>query len=114
MTVQSVARNSAFVETEVLPEVIRRIVKTAQPERIILFGSAARGEMGSGSDLDLLVIARPGTHRRRLAQEIYVALIGVSFPVDVVVATQEDVERYGKSVGLVLEPALREGRVVYG
>ncbi len=110
----SIQDKRAFIETEVLPEVIRRIVKVAQPEKIILFGSAARGEIRANSDLDLLVVARPGTHRRRLAQAIYQDLIGVGFPVDVVVVTQEDIEHYGSSVGLVLEPALREGRVVYG
>ncbi len=96
----------------VLAEVIRRIVEVAQPERIILFGSAARGEGGPDSDLDLLVV-KSGVHRRRLAQTIYRHLIGVGFPVDVIVVTPEDIEQYGHSTGLVLEPALREGRVVY-
>lgn len=95
-----------------LAEVIRRVVEVAQPEKIILFGSTARGERGPDSDLDLLVI-KSGVHRRRLAQAIYRHLIGVGFPVDVVVVTPEDVERYGDSIGLILEPALREGKVVY-
>ena len=47
---------------ETLQEIVRRIVETAQPERIILFGSAARGEMGSHSDVDLLVIKRGEFH----------------------------------------------------
>jgi len=46
--------------------VIRRIVEIAQPEKIILFGSAARGEMGPHSDVDLLVV-KSGVHRRKLA-----------------------------------------------
>ncbi len=95
-----------------LAEVIHRVVAVAQPEKVILFGSAARGEWGPDSDLDLLVI-KSGVHRRRLAQAIYRNLVGVGFPVDVVVVTPEDVERYGDSIGLILEPALREGKVVY-
>ena len=43
---------------EVLQEIIRRVVETAQPEKIIMFGSAARGEMGPNSDVDLLVVKR--------------------------------------------------------
>ena len=100
------------VSIDVLTEVIRRIAAVAQPDRIILFGSAFRGEMGPNSDLDLLVV-KSGAHRRHLAQAIYQNLIGVGFPVDVVVVTPEDIERYGEAIGLVLEPALREGRVVY-
>jgi len=95
-----------------LDRVIRRIVQVAQPEKIILFGSAARGKVGPSSDLDLLVI-KSGVHRRRLAQAIYRNLVGVGQAVDVVVVTPEDVERYQDSFALVIEPALREGKVVY-
>jgi uncharacterized protein len=101
------------VNVDVLAEVVRRIVEVARPERIILFGSAACGAMGPNSDLDLLVIVRRGVHRRHLAQKIYQHLIGVGFPIDIVVATSEDIERYGQAIGLVLEPALREGKVLY-
>ena len=96
-----------------LPEVVRRIVEVAQPERIILFGSAARGEIGPHSDFDLLVIADADTHRRNLTKEIYLLLSGVVCPVDVVVVTTDDVRRYGTCPALIIEPALREGREVY-
>ena len=94
----------------VLDEVIRRVVRVADPERIVLFGSAARGEMGPDSDLDLLVV-KSGAHRRRLAQDIYRALVGVGQPVDVVVVTPDDLVRYVDY--LILRSALGEGRVVY-
>jgi len=57
-----------------LNKIIRRIVETASPEKVILFGSAARGEAGPDSDIDLLVI-KSNAHRRRLAQEIYKNLL---------------------------------------
>ncbi len=97
---------------DVLAEVIRRIVRVAAPERIVLFGSAARGEAGPDSDLDLLVIKPGRYHRGHLTEEIYRSLSGVGQAVDVVV-TPEDVDRYRDSIGLVIRPALREGRVVY-
>ena len=100
------------VGIDVLAEVVGRIVEVAQPDKIILFGSAIRGEMGPNSDLDLLVV-KSGAHRRHLAQAIYRNLIGVGFPVDIIVVTPEDIDRYGDAIGLVLEPALREGKVVY-
>ncbi len=95
-----------------LQETIRRIVDVAHPEKIILFGSAARGELKPDSDLDMLVV-KSGVHRRHLAQAIYRNLIGVGRAVDVVVVTPEDIERYGNCPALVIESALREGRVVY-
>jgi uncharacterized protein len=98
---------------DVLAEIVRRIVRVAAPERIILFGSAVRGEAGPDSDLDLLVIKPGHYHRGRLTDAIYRSLIGVGQAVDVVVVTPEDVDRYRESPGLVIAPALREGRVVY-
>jgi uncharacterized protein len=98
---------------DVLAEVVRRIVRVAAPERIILFGSAARGKAGPDSDLDLLVIKPGRYHRGRLTDAIYRSLIGVGQAVDVVVVTPEDVDRYRDALGLVIAPALREGRVVY-
>ena len=102
----------AMLDPRVLDDVVRRIVAVARPERIILFGSAARGEMGRHSDVDLLIVKR-GAHRRNLAGRIYQNLHGVGAAVDVVVVTPADVERYRNSHALVIKPALDEGRVVY-
>jgi len=74
------------VSQEKLELIIKRIVEVAQPEKIILFGSAAREEMGPNSDVDLLVI-KAGAHRLDLAGKIYCNLYGVGEPVDVVVVT---------------------------
>lgn len=102
------------VKRRVLAEVVRRVVEAAQPQKIILFGSAARGRMGPHSDLDLLVIKGGKFDRRRLITAIYNQLAGVDAAVDVVLATPEDIERYGNSPYLVYYPALREGKVLYG
>lgn len=104
--------NKGALDPQVLDDIIQRIVKVAKPEKIILFGSAARGEMNRHSDVDLLVV-KEGIHRRDLAGRIYENLWGVGAAVDVVVVTPGDVERYGNSHSLVLKPALKEGRVVY-
>ena len=100
------------VAGDVLDEVIERIVEIARPEKIILFGSAARGEMGPHSDIDLLVV-KDCVHRRDLAGRVYQGLVGVGIAVDVVVVTPEDIERYADSHALVVKPALREGSVAY-
>ncbi len=101
------------VPKSVLDDIIRRIVEVAKPKRIILFGSAARDEMGPHSDVDLLVVVSEGVHRRKTAQEIYRRLAGLGVPKDVVVVTESDVERYGDEPSLVLYPALREGKELY-
>ena len=97
----------------VLDEVVRRIVEVAQPDEIILFGSAARGEIGPDSDLDFLVVKSGVPHRRRLAQAIYLALFGIAVPVDVIVVTPEDIQALRDKMGTMIGPALREGKRVY-
>jgi predicted nucleotidyltransferase len=100
-------------ESEVLQEIITRVVQIAHPQRLILFGSAARGEMGPDSDVDLLVVVQEPVHRRDLAGKIYRNLHGVPLPVDVVVVTENDIREFGDKIGTVLYPALKEGVVVY-
>jgi predicted nucleotidyltransferase len=98
----------------VLREIVQRVAHVARPEKIVLFGSAARGEMGPNSDVDLLVIKRGKFNRRRLAAKIYDALYGSRAAVDIVIASPEEVRRYRDAPGLVIFAALREGRLVYG
>ncbi len=105
-------KKNRTLTSEALDEIIRRIVEVAKPEKIILFGSAARGEVGPHSDVDLLVI-KSGANRLDLMGEIYRNLRGVGEAVDVIVATPEDVERYRNSHPVVIAPALKEGKVVY-
>jgi uncharacterized protein len=100
-------------DPKIVTEMVRRIVETVHPLRIILFGSAARGEMGENSDLDVLVIMPDGVHRRKTAQAIYRGLWGLGFAVDVMVATPSDIQEYGQNPSLVLFPALREGKEIY-
>jgi len=101
------------VMQETLAEIIRRVVEVAQPERIILFGSAARGEMGPNSDVDLLVVKGGEFDQGGLTEDIYENLYGVGQAVDVLVVTPEQVERHRNTHWLVIAPALREGREVY-
>lgn len=108
-----VADMEGTVAKGILAEVIRRVVAVAQPERIILFGSAARGEMGPHSDIDLLIV-KDGADALDVMGEIYLGLRGVGTAVDALVVTPDDVERYKDTYGMVIREALREGTVVYG
>lgn len=99
-------------EDKQIADIVERIVRVAQPQKIILFGSFARKQDRVNSDFDLLVI-KDGVKRRALAGEIYRSLIGVGRAVDVVVASSDDIAKYGDSPALVFKPALEEGQVIY-
>lgn len=97
----------------VIDEMVRRIVDRFDPEKVILFGSRARGTAGPDSDADLLVVLRNPGSRRRKWLEIRAALHGVGLAKDIVVVTPEEVERDRKLVGTVVRPAVQEGEVPY-
>lgn len=103
--------SKAMFDQDKLDDIIHRIVEVAQPEKIILFGSAARGDMGSNSDLDLLIVKEGGD--ADLRAQIYDKLYGVRVPVDAILVSPADLERYKDSHALVIKPALRDGIVVY-
>lgn len=101
-------------DQRVLQELVRRIVDAVHPLRIILFGSAARGEMGPDSDLDTLVIMPDGSHRGKTAQEIYRYLWGLGFAKDIVVVTESDIREHAVNPSLVIKEALEMGKELYG
>lgn len=99
--------------SDLLKEIIQRIVAVSDPEQIVLFGSYARGDFGPDSDLDLLVIKDEVESTRAEAARIYRVLADIQVPIDVVVVRTPYVQRYGDLVGTVVRPALREGKVLY-
>jgi len=94
-------------------ELVRQIVEAVHPLRIILFGSAARGEAGPESDIDVLVVMPEGTHRRHTAQHLYRSIRGVTTPFDVLVATPGDLDKHRDNPWLIYHDVLEEGRTVY-
>ena len=100
-------------DPRVVDRMIQTVVASVRPLRIILFGSAARGEIGPDSDLDVLVVMPPGTHRRKTAQQLYRQIRGLGVPFDIVVATSEDLEVHRSNPGLIYQTILREGTEVY-
>ena len=117
MAVQTVPRRprrSGNLPPRVLADLVQRVVEVAKPQRIVLFGSAARGTMRADSDVDLLVVKCGRFHRGRLVDAIYRNLRGAGAPVDVIVVTPAEVERYGGDPYLIIASALKDGKVVYG
>lgn len=101
------------IEHALIEEIVRRILSVAQPERIILFGSAAAGTMTPDSDIDLLVLERTPPAPRAEGVRIRRALRGLDRPFDIVVMDAGWFEASKDVVGGLAYPAARYGRVIY-
>lgn len=100
------------IEREI-QRMVRRIVRQFRPERVILFGSHARGEAGPDSDVDLLVVMPFQGLKHHRQAEIRVALHDIQVPKDILITTPEDFAWRKDVVGTIEYPAAREGKVLY-
>jgi predicted nucleotidyltransferase len=96
-----------------LDDAIRRIVRGFRPAKIILFGSHTRGPADFNSDVDMLIVMDVEGSKRRKAVEIDLALSDRTFPLDIIVVTTDEFEKYQNVIGHILYSVMREGRVVY-
>ena len=94
-------------------DALAQILAQVQPERVILFGSWARGEAGPDSDLDLLVVLPFKGPRQRIAITLLMALADLPVPKDVIVLRPEEWERGKDLPGTVAFSAAHEGVVLY-
>ena len=101
------------VDDALLADVTQLLCQAAQPTRIILFGSYARGYLQADSDIDLLVVLPDVRDRMGEMVRLGRVLSPLRLPVDLLVVS-EDVFRYWcETPGNVYSTALAEGRVLY-
>jgi predicted nucleotidyltransferase len=102
-----------MLDEQTLQEAVQRIVAVAQPSRVILFGSYGRGDAGTNSDLDIMVVkpqvSDPYTEMVRLHE----AIGNIGLGVDVLVYSEAEYRRRSQVPGTVLYWARKEGRAVY-
>lgn len=105
--------------TSILDEVnllTQKISASCRPEKIILFGSTARGEYHQGADIDILVVKESNLKRPFRVKEIFYALRGMerNYSLDVVVYTPQEVRERQAIGDYFIKNILSEGRVLYG
>jgi predicted nucleotidyltransferase len=98
---------------EKMQAAVERLVAVAQPTKIILFGSQARGDADDRSDVDLLVIKPHVTDRYEELLELDRSLAGILLPVDILLVSDVEFEERANQPGTVERAARQEGRVLY-
>jgi predicted nucleotidyltransferase len=101
------------LDKELLRVIVDRLTVRAGIQRVILFGSAARGEMSSDSDIDLLVLQTTGANIRTESVRLREALRGLGYPIDVIVMPLARFEETKDVIGSMAYPANKYGEVIY-
>ena len=96
-----------------LREMTDTIVQNFAPDKIILFGSRARGQANTDSDADFLVVMEYGVSKREVQLAIKKKLRQFAISQDVLVISQEELDKYKNLRGLIYGIALREGKILY-
>ena len=104
-----------MITEEKIRNILEAIVRTYHPDKVIIFGSWARGEMGERSDLDLMVISDREKHlpRYKRGLKTRLALPEPEVATDILFYTHEEVERWKEVRLSFVATVLREGKVVY-
>jgi predicted nucleotidyltransferase len=102
-----------MVEESDIRQVARRIGEAARAERVLLFGSYARGTASPDSDVDLMVVAQSDLPRFKRSRALYRAIRPHPFPMDILVFTPEEVERGKEAKTSFVSAILDEARTVY-
>ena len=98
-----------------LDQVVERLINEFKPEKIILFGSHAWGTPNPDSDVDLMVVVKSSSLApTRRAAQAYRCLQGTKIPVEVIVSTQKEIERYRSVPASLTCKILKDGQILYG
>ena len=101
------------INKELLDEIVQKILVVTEPEKIILFGSYARGDATEESDLDLLIIQESNLPRHKRNTPIRLALMDIFMSKDIVVYTPEEVDEWKSASMSFIATVLREGKILY-
>ena len=93
--------------------VVDTIAERFKPEKIVIFGSCARGDAGPSSDLDLLVIMKSDLPRYKRTTPLRLLFDPTPCPMDILVYTPEEVRRWNGTVNHIVTEVLSKGVTVY-
>lgn len=110
---QFTAHRQLMISSDTIRMLVNKIAATYQPDKIMLFGSYATEQATDDSDIDLLIIKDTGLPRHQRGREVRRFLYGLKIPIDIVVATPQELEQSQSQPYSFLATALHSAKTVY-
>jgi len=103
-------KNVPFIEL-----IVKTIVSTVAPDKIILFGSYARGDYRNNSDIDILILKKELKNEREITNNLYMEFYNkkISIPVDIIAIDYDKYYRINNDIGYIYKTIKQEGKIIY-
>jgi len=102
-------------EIPFIDQIVNIIVSTVAPDKIILFGSYARGDYKKNSDIDILILKKGLKNERDITNRLYIDLFNkkISTPVDLIAMDYDRYNKLNNDIGYIYKTIKQEGKVIY-
>ena len=102
-------------KVSIINQIINTIVSTVVPDKVILFGSHARGDHRDHSDVDILILKKGLKNERELTNNLYLEFFNkkISVPVDLIAVDYDKYNQLSDDIGYIYKKIKQEGVVVY-
>jgi predicted nucleotidyltransferase len=99
-----------------LDQIVKTIVSVIAPDKIILFGSYARGDYDKNSDIDILILKKGLKNEREVTNNLYMEFFTkkISIPVDIIATDYEKYNKLSNDIGYIYKTIKQEGKIIYG
>jgi predicted nucleotidyltransferase len=100
----------------IMDKIVTLITSKLSPEKIILFGSYARGNNNAKSDIDILILIKNLENERKVTGALYKALLreDISIPVDFLAMDYDKYNEFKNKIGYIYKTIDMEGKILYG
>ena len=102
--------------SSVMDQIVALITSKISPERVVLFGSYAKGENKENSDIDILIIVKNLKNERQITGSLYKELLNtnISIPIDFIAVDYDKYNTLKNKIGYIYKTIDKEGQILYG
>jgi len=109
---------TAYITDKKIPfldQIVNIIISSVDPDKIILFGSYARGDYGKNSDIDILILKKGLKNEREITNNLYMDFFNkkILMPIDILAIDYDNYNKLSNDIGYIYKTIKQEGKILY-